>query len=71
MTRAVERAREGRGGTLLECMLPRMRGHAEGDGSYELIPQAERERFLTMDPLPRFEARLTERGSSTTRASRP
>lgn len=62
MTRAVERAREGAGGTLLECMLPRMRGHAEGDGSYELIPQAERERFLTMDPLPRFEARLTALG---------
>lgn len=62
MTRAVERARRGDGATLLECMLPRMRGHAEGDGSYELIPQAEKERFLAMDPLPAFEARLKARG---------
>lgn len=62
MSRAVARARGGEGGTLLECTLPRMRGHAEGDGSYELIPQAERERFLTMDPLPRFEARLRALG---------
>ncbi len=62
MTRAVSRAREGRGGTILECMLPRMRGHAEGDGSYDLIGQADRERFAAMDPLPKFEAWLTSRG---------
>ncbi len=62
MSRAVARARSGQGGTLLECMLPRMRGHAEGDGSYDLIPQAERERFLAMDPLPRFEQRLAALG---------
>ena len=39
-----------------------MRGHAEGDGSYDLIPQAEKDRFLAMDPLPRFEAALVARG---------
>jgi len=62
MSRAVTRARAGDGATLLECMLPRMRGHAEGDGSYDLIPAAEKDRFLAMDPLPRFEAALTARG---------
>jgi 2-oxoisovalerate dehydrogenase E1 component len=62
MSRAVARGRSGEGATLLECMLPRMRGHAEGDGSYELIPQADRDRFLAMDPLPRFERTLVERG---------
>lgn len=62
MSRAVERGRAGEGATLLEFMLPRMRGHAEGDGSYDLIPQAEKDRFLAMDPLPRFEAALVARG---------
>lgn len=62
MQRAVTRARAGEGATLLEAMLPRMRGHAEGDGSYELIPAALRAEFLTMDPLKRFEAALLERG---------
>ena len=62
MSRAVTRARAGEGATLLECMLPRMRGHAEGDGSYDLIPAAEKERFRAMDPLPRFEASLVARG---------
>lgn len=65
MTRAVKRARVGEGATLLECMLPRMRGHAEGDGSYELIPAAEREEYLKQDPLVRFEASLIERGAAT------
>jgi 2-oxoisovalerate dehydrogenase E1 component len=64
MTRAVDRARRGEGATLLECMLPRMRGHAEGDGSYELIPPAEREEYLKQDPLARFEAALIERGEA-------
>lgn len=64
MTRAAQRARRGEGATLVEVMLPRMRGHAEGDGSYELIPPAERERYLAMDPLLRFEARLLARGDA-------
>ncbi len=62
MNRAIERARTGYGATLLECMLPRMRGHAEGDGSYEMIPAAEREEYLKQDPLVRFEASLLARG---------
>lgn len=64
MQRAAQRARDGQGATLLEVLLPRMRGHAEGDGSYELIPPAERARYLAMDPLERFEARLKARGDA-------
>lgn len=64
MQRAARRARDGEGATLLEVLLPRMRGHAEGDGSYELIPPAERARYLAMDPLERFEARLKARGDA-------
>ncbi len=56
MGRAFARARDGDGATLIEAMLPRMRGHAEGDGSYELIPEAERQAFLADDPLPKLEA---------------
>ncbi len=62
MTHAVARAREGRGPTLLECMLPRMRGHAEGDGSYELIAPDERTAWLSQDPLPKMESRLRSLG---------
>jgi 2-oxoisovalerate dehydrogenase E1 component len=62
LSRAYERARAGRGASLIEAVLPRMRGHAEGDGSYELIPEETRKRFLAMDPLPKLEAALIERG---------
>jgi 2-oxoisovalerate dehydrogenase E1 component len=62
MSRAFARARSGEGATLIEAMLPRMRGHAEGDGSYDMIPDDEKKRFLAMDPLPRLEKTLRERG---------
>jgi 2-oxoisovalerate dehydrogenase E1 component len=61
LRRAFARAREGRGATLIEAVLPRMRGHAEGDGSYELIPEDVRQAFLLKDPLPKLEAALVER----------
>ena len=44
--RAFRRARAGDGATLIEAVLPRMRGHAEGDGSYEVIPEPSRKDFL-------------------------
>ncbi|MEI8259794.1 MAG: thiamine pyrophosphate-dependent dehydrogenase E1 component subunit alpha, partial [Deltaproteobacteria bacterium] len=62
MSRAFARARRGEGATLIEAMLPRMRGHAEGDGSYDVIPDEDKKRFLAMDPLPRLERALVERG---------
>lgn len=63
MQRAATRARSGGGATLLECMLPRMRGHAEGDGSYELIVPELRAAFLQDDPMPRMEAALLATGA--------
>lgn len=62
MRRATDRGRRGEGATLLEVILPRMRGHAIGDGSYEVIPQALREHYLTQDPLAFFERALRARG---------
>jgi TPP-dependent pyruvate/acetoin dehydrogenase alpha subunit len=62
LSRAFARARRGEGATLIEAMLPRMRGHAEGDGSYDMIPDDEKKRFLAMDPLPRLEKVLRDRG---------
>jgi 2-oxoisovalerate dehydrogenase E1 component len=62
MARAFARARAGDGATLVEALLPRMRGHAEGDGSYEVIPEDLRREYLTRDPLPRLERTMTERG---------
>ncbi len=60
LSRAFARARGGAGATLIEAMLPRMRGHAEGDGSYDMIPDDEKKRFLAMDPLPRLEKTLLD-----------
>jgi 2-oxoisovalerate dehydrogenase E1 component len=63
MARAFARARAGEGPTLIEAMLPRMRGHAEGDGSYEVIPEAERAKWLEQDPMPRLERAAIESGA--------
>jgi 2-oxoisovalerate dehydrogenase E1 component len=60
--RAYARARDGRGTTLIEAMLPRMRGHAEGDGSYEMIAPELRAAFLAQDPLPKLETALLDQG---------
>jgi 2-oxoisovalerate dehydrogenase E1 component len=62
LERAFERGRRGEGATLIEALLPRMRGHAEGDGSYEVIPEDVRKDFLTQDPLPKLEQALLARG---------
>jgi TPP-dependent pyruvate/acetoin dehydrogenase alpha subunit len=77
MQRAAARARSGGGATLLECMLPRMRGHAEGDGSYELIDPELRAAFLQDDPCPAWRrpcsppAPATRPASQRSRPSRP
>lgn len=64
LTRAFARARAGQGPTLIEAVLPRMRGHAEGDGSYELIPEELRKAYLAQDPLPKMENLLLARGEA-------
>ncbi len=62
MGRALERARSGGGPTLLEAIVGRMRGHAEGDDSLKVVPPEELQRYMDEDPLPRYEEGLLARG---------
>ena len=59
--RAIVRARDGNGPTLLECRTYRWHGHYEGDPcNYQ--PQEEIEEWKRKDPIPRFRERLLEMG---------
>ncbi len=60
--RAVERARAGQGPTLLEAMLGRMRGHAEGDDSLKVVPAEELAAYRAADPVPAYARRLAAAG---------
>jgi 2-oxoisovalerate dehydrogenase E1 component len=60
--RAVERARAGEGPTLLEAMLGRMRGHAEGDDSLKVVPAEELAAYRAADPVPAYARRLEAAG---------
>jgi len=60
--RAVARARTGQGPTLVEAMVGRLRGHAEGDGSMKVVPPPELELYLAQDPVPVFGRRLEVEG---------
>jgi len=61
---AVERAREGKGPTLIECKTYRLKGHSRFDpATYR--PKEEVEEWLKKDPIPRFRARLLETGTLT------
>ncbi len=64
MTKALEsaiaRARTGKGPTLLEAMVGRLRGHAEGDGSMKVVPPEELALYQASDPVPVYGARLEE-----------
>lgn len=62
IARAVARARAGAGPTLLEAMVGRLRGHAEGDGSMKVVPKQELELYLSLDPVPTYEHRLEAEG---------
>jgi pyruvate dehydrogenase E1 component alpha subunit len=56
---AIEKAREGGGPTLLECLTLRMEGHgAHDDSSY--IPQQLRAEWAKRDPVDRYRAWLRE-----------
>jgi len=59
--RAVARARQGEGPTLLECVTYRWRGHYEGDPQ-PYRTQAEVDAWKQRDPLLLTERRLRERG---------
>lgn len=57
--RAIERAREGGGPTLVECVTLRMEGHAvHDDASY--VPKEMFEEWARRDPLERFRSWLRE-----------
>src|SRR5881392_4490499 len=57
--RAIEKAREGGGPTLLECLTLRMEGHAvHDDASY--VPKEMFEEWAKRDPLERFRSWLRE-----------
>src|SRR6201993_1053981 len=57
--RAIEKAREGGGPTLLECLTLRMEGHAVHDDAF-YVPKVMFEKWAESDPLERFRTWLRE-----------
>jgi pyruvate dehydrogenase E1 component alpha subunit len=57
--RAIEKAREGGGPTLLECLTLRMEGHAVHDDAF-YVPKDMFERWASSDPIERFRSWLRE-----------
>ena len=66
--RAVARAREGGGPTLLEAKTYRMKGHAEHDGQ-AYVPPAELAEWAAKDPLDLYTARLVSSETPTATAA--
>ena len=64
VSKAVERARAGKGPSVVECKTFRVRGHSEADKA-DYVPEELREEWLKKDPIARFEAYLTEKGTLT------
>jgi 2-oxoisovalerate dehydrogenase E1 component len=62
LAKAVARARAGAGPTLIEAVVGRLRGHAEGDGSMKVVPPQELELYLSRDPVPVYAKRLESEG---------
>jgi len=62
--KALERAREGKGPSIVECKTYRHRGHFEGDPA-NYRPEEEVQAWLKKDPIPRFEGQLKEMGVLT------
>ncbi len=62
LAKAVARARAGAGPTLVEAVVGRLRGHAEGDGSMKVVPQEELDLYLSQDPVPVYARRLESEG---------
>jgi pyruvate dehydrogenase E1 component alpha subunit/2-oxoisovalerate dehydrogenase E1 component alpha subunit len=62
--RALERARNGQGPTLIEADTMRMRGHAEHD-DMKYVPRQMLEDWAKKDPILRYERRLTGSGLAT------
>jgi len=62
LAKAVSRARAGGGPTLIEAVVGRLRGHAEGDGSMKVVPPEELELYLSQDPVPVYARKLEGEG---------
>ena len=62
--RAIEKAREGGGPTLIECQTLRMEGHAVHDDAF-YVPKELFERWKQKDPIDRFERHLLGEGLAT------
>jgi pyruvate dehydrogenase E1 component alpha subunit len=62
--RAVEKARNGGGPTLLECLTLRMEGHAVHDDAF-YVPKVMFERWAESDPLERYRTWLREHAEMT------
>jgi TPP-dependent pyruvate/acetoin dehydrogenase alpha subunit len=62
--RAIEKAREGGGPTLLECLTLRMEGHAVHDDAF-YVPKVMFERWAESDPLERYRTWLREHAEMT------
>jgi len=60
---AAERARNGEGPSIIECVTMRMRGHAEHD-PFDYVPKELLEDWEKKDPIKRTEALMLERGMS-------
>ena len=61
---AVEKAREGGGPTLIECLTLRMEGHAVHDDAF-YVPKEMFEEWAKRDPLERFRTWLRENAEFT------
>jgi len=62
--RAIEKAREGGGPTLIECLTLRMEGHAVHDDAF-YVPKEMFEEWAKRDPLERFRSWLRENAEFT------
>ena len=62
--RAIEKAREGGGPTLVECLTLRMEGHAVHDDAF-YVPKEMFEEWAKRDPLERFRTWLRENADLT------
>jgi pyruvate dehydrogenase E1 component alpha subunit len=62
--RAIEKAREGGGPTLLECVTLRMEGHAVHDDAF-YVPKELFEEWAKRDPIERYRAWLRENANLT------
>ena len=67
--RAIEKARDGGGPTLIECMTLRMEGHAVHDDAF-YVPKEMFEQWAAQDPIERFRTWLPRPGGAVRRTRR-